>query len=126
MTDIQREIIRAMMDADGNSAKAARAIRKTRNAVCYHIDRIKEETGLDPRSFRDLRTLVEMAQSMDELEEDVTRCHMCGSDLDRQNIIHTRIVTCDGYKNTECSDVDLCVSCSAKVIAYAKSRRGDG
>lgn len=126
MTDIQREIIRAMMDADGNSAKAARAIKKTRNAVCYHIDCIKEETGLDPGSFRDLRKLIDMAQIMGELEEYATRCRMCGSDLDRQNIIHTRIVTCDGYKNTECSDVDLCISCSAKVIVYAKSRRGDG
>lgn len=126
MTDIQREIIRAMMDTNGNAADVGRTINRTRNAVCYHLDRIKAETGLDQRSFRDLRTLVEMAQSMDELEEDVTRCHMCGSDLDRQKIVHTRIVTCDGYKNTECSDVDLCISCSAKVIAYAKSRRGDG
>lgn len=125
MTALQREVIHAMLETNGNAADAARMMNRTRNAVCYHLDCIKKETGLDPRCFKDLLKLADKANLMDELADVVERCRCCGDRLNRQNVSHTRIVTCDGYGNAECEDFALCIPCSAKVIEYAK-RKGGG
>lgn len=125
MTAIQREIIRAMMDTNGNAAQAARKINKTRNTVCYHLCQIQQETGLDPKSFNDLLILKDMVQSEGDLADTVKHCARCGVELNKQNILHTRIITCDEYSNTDIVDVRLCVGCAAKVTAVARGR-GDG
>lgn len=39
-----------------------------RNTVLYHLDKVKRQTGLDPRRFYDLVELVKIAQEVLESE----------------------------------------------------------
>lgn len=124
MTSLQRKIVRAMMDANGNVAEAGRIVKKSRNGVCYHIEQVQIATGLNMRSARDLLQLYDMAKSEDEHVASVQFCAKCGAELGKLNTVHTRITACDDYCRGEarCVDVNLCVTCSAKVIAYAKMK----
>lgn len=125
MTDLQREIIRAMDAANCNAAEVGRMVGKSRNAVCYHLDQIQGETGLDPRMHADLVKLIGMVSGSELFLAEVRKCARCGEDLRQGLKTKTRIIVLyderDG--NTECTDVNLCIGCAAKVIAFA---RGNG
>lgn len=47
-----------------NVTDVARAIFTHRNTVLYHLNKVKQQTGLDPRRFYDLVELVKMAQEV--------------------------------------------------------------
>lgn len=47
-----------------NVTDVTRAIFTHRNTVLYHLDKVKRQTGLDPRRFYDLVELVRMAQEV--------------------------------------------------------------
>ena len=47
-----------------NVTDVARAIFAHRNTVLYHLNKVKQQTGLDPRRFYDLVELVRMAQEV--------------------------------------------------------------
>lgn len=51
-----------------NVTDVARAIFAHRNTVLYHLNKVKRQTGLDPRRFYDLVELVKMAQEVLESE----------------------------------------------------------
>lgn len=51
-----------------NATDVARAIFVHRNTVLYHLDKVKRQTGLDPRRFYDLVELVKIAQDVLENE----------------------------------------------------------
>ena len=51
-----------------NVTDVARAIFTHRNTVLYHLNKVKQQTGLDPRRFYDLVELVKMAQEVLESE----------------------------------------------------------
>lgn len=53
---------------DMNVTDVARAIFTHRNTVLYHLNKVKQQTGLDPRRFYDLVELVKMAQEVLESE----------------------------------------------------------
>ena len=55
-------IVVAMANHNMNATDVARAIFVHRNTVLYHLDKVKRQTGLDPRRFYDLVELVKMAQ----------------------------------------------------------------
>ena len=59
MTDRQKEIILALAEHDMNQQRAARAIYTSSTTVRFHINKIKECTGLDPMNFFDLAKLYE-------------------------------------------------------------------
>lgn len=46
------------------STDVARAIFVHRNTVLYHLNKVKQQTGLDARRFYDLVELVKMAQEV--------------------------------------------------------------
>ena len=46
------------------AAEVARAIFTHRNTVLYHLNKVKQQTGLDPRWFYDLVELVKIAQEV--------------------------------------------------------------
>lgn len=54
----------AMANHNMNVTDVARAIFAHRNTVLYHLDKVKRQTGLDPRRFYDLVELVKMAQEV--------------------------------------------------------------
>ena len=55
-------IVIAMANHSMNVTDVARAIFAHRNTVLYHLDKVKQQTGLDPRRFYDLVELGKMAQ----------------------------------------------------------------
>ena len=57
-------IVVAMANHNMNVTDVARAIFAHRNTVLYHLDKVKRQTGLDPRRFYDLVELVKMAQEV--------------------------------------------------------------
>lgn len=57
-------IVIAMANRNMNVTDVARAIFAHRNTVLYHLDKVKQQTGLDPRRFYDLVELVRMAQEV--------------------------------------------------------------
>lgn len=59
-SDRMREVILALAECDMNIQRAARRIYLSRSCMDYHIRRIHEKTGLNPRRFYDLEQLVEM------------------------------------------------------------------
>ena len=57
-------IVVAMANHNMNAIDVARAIFAHRNTVLYHLDKVKQQTGLDPRRFYDLVELVKIAQEV--------------------------------------------------------------
>ena len=57
-------IVVAMANHNMNVTDVARAIFAHRNTVLYHLNKVKQETGLDPRRFYDLVELVKIAQEV--------------------------------------------------------------
>lgn len=57
-------IVVAMVNHNMNVTDVARAIFTHRNTVLYHLNKVKQQTGLDPRRFYDLVELVKMAQEV--------------------------------------------------------------
>lgn len=57
-------IVIAMVNHNMNITDVARAIFAHRNTVLYHLDKVKRQSGLDPRRFYDLVELVKMAQEV--------------------------------------------------------------
>lgn len=62
MTERDAELILALADNGLVMHKVAKKTYRHPNTVRYHIDNIKEKTGLDPRDFWDMQKLVPMAQ----------------------------------------------------------------
>lgn len=61
-------IVVAMANHNMKVTDVARAIFTHRNTVLYHLNKVKQQTGLDPRRFYDLVELVKMAQEVLESE----------------------------------------------------------
>lgn len=62
MTQIDIEVILALVDSNMNTSRAARRMYVHRNTVDYHIVKIRNETGLNPKEFRDLAKLLTMIE----------------------------------------------------------------
>jgi hypothetical protein len=60
LTTIQMKICKALPANNLNVSQAAKSLYMERTGVVYHIDKIKETIGLDPRGFYDLIALLEM------------------------------------------------------------------
>lgn len=61
----KRTIILGMAENNMNMNAVAREQYFHRNAALYHINKIKEITGLDPRNFYDLVELVDIVRGGD-------------------------------------------------------------
>jgi len=64
MTWVQARILIALAENDLNVQKTARSLRYHRNSVEYHLRRIKQEQGLDPKRFHDLCALLPEAKDI--------------------------------------------------------------
>lgn len=60
LTPTQINIIRALAEFNMSTGKVADNLFYHRNTVVYHIERIKVQTGLNPKKFYDLCKLLEM------------------------------------------------------------------
>lgn len=58
------EIINAMCDCSMTVSKVAKKLYLCRATVEYHITAINKKYGLDPRRYRDLKTLEEMVMEV--------------------------------------------------------------
>ena len=65
MTEREKEIVLALARNDMNTSKTAKDLHFHRNNMTYHIGRIVEKYGLDPRKFYDLIQLIEVARGGD-------------------------------------------------------------
>ena len=61
LTKRQCKVINALAFSSMNVSAAHRTLGCARNNMEWHINRIKELTGLDPRNFFDLHELYKMA-----------------------------------------------------------------
>ncbi len=59
LTDFDRQIITTLADNDMRPTETSFQLGVHRNTVCYHLKKIKQLTGLDPRNFYDLHKLVQ-------------------------------------------------------------------
>lgn len=62
MKEVEAKAIKAMCDHSMNVSQACKALYMHRNSMLFHINRIKEAYGLDPRKYRDLVKLEGMIQ----------------------------------------------------------------
>lgn len=69
LSDFQKEIILAFAKADMQISATSRNTYRHRNTIIYQIGVIKERTGLDPRNFFDLVTLVQLANETEKTGE---------------------------------------------------------
>ena len=60
MSEFDRDVIVALADNSMNIKNAGKAIFMCYAGVCYRIEKIRKETGLNPRNFHDLCTLYQM------------------------------------------------------------------
>lgn len=60
LTEIDRAMVLALAECNMNATEVARINHYHRNTVVFHMNRVQRETGLDPRRFYDLVSLVEM------------------------------------------------------------------
>lgn len=60
LNDIEVQIIRAMTECDMKVQAVADKLHYSRQAIVYHLRRIREITGLNPRGFFDLQELLKM------------------------------------------------------------------
>ena len=112
MSERDKEIIIALADNRMNINKAAEARFMHRNTVVYHIDKIKQITGLDPTDFRDLCKLLEIIgeekkkdSQKAKLIELLYRCGVAGRFAELERIATELIasgVTFDKEKDNEC------------------------
>lgn len=59
LTNTEKEFILAYAKCDMNGKRTGRQLNYHYTNVYYHLDRIQEKTGLDPRKFYDLIKLLE-------------------------------------------------------------------
>ena len=57
-------IVVMMANHSMNIGEVSRKLFMHRNTVTYHLDKVKRQTGLDPRRFDDLVELVKIAQEV--------------------------------------------------------------
>lgn len=58
MTPFEIELLRAYADCNMRVSSLAKQMYVHYNTVYYHLDKIHRETGLNPRTFRDLVELL--------------------------------------------------------------------
>ena len=68
LTDMDIKILIAFADNDMNSSKAGRQQYMHRNSINYHLERVKEKTGLNPFNFYDLVKLLKICGKEDKNE----------------------------------------------------------
>ena len=62
MDNLDREIILAFAEHSMGITATAKELYMHINTVVYHLEKIRKNTGLNPRRFYDLVKLVEMAK----------------------------------------------------------------
>lgn len=58
MQNKRMEVLREYARSNMSASKTAKALYMGKSTVNYHLDRVYEETGLNPRNFYDLVILV--------------------------------------------------------------------
>ena len=64
MSELHKEIILTYISCNMNTSKTAKILHLHRNTVTYHLNKVREETGLDPFSFCDLAKLMKLAEEI--------------------------------------------------------------
>ena len=59
MSETDREVLIAFAECNMNRSKTARKLMYHRNNILYHLQKIREETGLNPYRFFDLVKLLQ-------------------------------------------------------------------
>ena len=59
MTEMDKKVILALAECDMCVSRTGRKLYMHHNSIMYHVRRIREITGLDPKKFYDLQRLVE-------------------------------------------------------------------
>lgn len=70
MTQTEIEVIKNMCEHSLSIQKVAKVMFMHRNTIVYHIERIKEKYGLNPKCYKDLKKLEQIVNSEIEVESD--------------------------------------------------------
>lgn len=66
LSELHRNVIFAMSNANMNISEAAKLMYMHRNSIVYNIEMITKRTGKNPINFYDLIQLVELAKTEEE------------------------------------------------------------
>lgn len=66
MTEKQKAIIQSLAKNDMNVLAVAKELHYHRNTIAYHIERIREQCGLNPLCFYDLVKLIEISKENED------------------------------------------------------------
>lgn len=64
MTERQRDVVLGYAECNMNTVATGRKLYLSYVTVGYHLNKIRESTGIDPRSFYGLCKLVQMAKQV--------------------------------------------------------------
>lgn len=59
LDEFDQEILLTLAANNMNRSETARQLYAHQNTVCYHMNKVKKLTGLDPANFYDLHRLVQ-------------------------------------------------------------------
>lgn len=62
LSELEKDLIKAMCACDLKIERVAKCMCYSRGNIVYHIEKIADKTGLDPRKFYDLIKLLEMCK----------------------------------------------------------------
>lgn len=68
MTKLAAEIVVALAEESMNVAAVARRFYRNRNTIMHHIEKVQEETGLNPLNFYDLNRLLPTVKVIANME----------------------------------------------------------
>lgn len=62
LTEMDWHVVKTYADCNMNKAQTAKRCYIAVNGVCYHLNKIREHTGLNPNNFYDLVKLVKLVE----------------------------------------------------------------
>ena len=107
LTEKEIEIIDSMCKCNLNKTKVSEDLYTCRTNVIYHLEKIKEKTGLDPNSFYDLVELKKLLNHDKQTNADRIRS-MSDEEL-------AEVIMCPHDSDGSCRDVNSgksCIQCS--------------
>lgn len=114
MNDRQIGAIRAFATNGMNIAKAAEKEFLHPNTVRYHLQMVKERTGLDPYNFFDLNKLLTIAcEEEANLSLEESLCRRCGK------VVGYKVMLENGVSE---KNIVLCKDCKQKLLKFVEGK----
>ena len=85
LNELDWKVLLAYADCDMNAERAAKQLHMARGTVCYHLDKIRDETKYSPYVFYDLIELVQIANAKFMITVSISLPLDAGSEIENIN-----------------------------------------